>query len=488
MHTSYGLRAFALYFIILGALLWFTLDNAVERLNDSMRQSAESVMVDMVNLLAELLERDLSEQQPELQPQTLANLFTELNSRELEAHIYNVLKTEIDSSVVVTDAQGKVIYDSTHTHVGADFSKWNDIRLTLEGKYGARTSYISREHTEDDDPKAMYVAAPVKLGEHIVGVVSLAKPIASLETHLVAESKQLQRYAFLLLLFALAIGYLLSLWFTYALKKIAAYANAMASAEQASMPRFIDRRLAELTHSISNMREQLDGKKYVEEYIHALTHELKTPITSIGATIELLQEPMADADRRRFLNNLGTSNRRMARLVDRLLSLARLEGRTQLVEHAEFDLQPALEKLLGERQTVADLNQVQFSLDLPQPCICHGDPVLLAQAIGNLLDNALRFCDARSTIHIQAHNSADYWSVFIRNQGPQIPDFALPKVFDRFFSLPADNPSRTAHTAETKSTGLGLSFVREIMKLHRGQVLIRNTSNGVEAKIQWPAH
>lgn len=486
MRISYGLRAFGLYFIILGSLVWFTLDNAVERLNDSMRQSAESVMVDVANLLAESIEQSQSSQN-KLATEQLAKLFNGLRQRELNARIYSVTKTEVDSSILVTDEKGIVVFDSTGTHTGEDFSRWNDIKLTLQGAYGARTSFVDQDRTEPDDPKAMYIAAPIydSTGsgqKTLIGAVSVAKPIATLETHLVAESKQLQNYAFLLLLLALAIGYLLSLWFTYALRKISEYANAMAAGKKADQPVFLDSRLAALSNAVTNLRTQIDGKDYVENYIHSLTHELKTPLTSIGATVELMQEPMSEADQLKFLTNLQNSNQRMARLVDRMLSLAQLEGLTELVNSEMFDLMPSLQRLVAERDALAQQKQVDIKLPSAEAFYCRGDTVLLSQSVGNLLDNALRFCDVGSQIMISLINDEKYYQVVIRNQGEKVPDYALSKLFDRFFSL----PSGQDNAEKTKSTGLGLSFVKEIMKLHKGDVSIRNFNNGVIAQLRWP--
>ncbi len=481
MRISYGLRAFAIYFLILGTLVWFTLDNAVERLNDSMRQSAESVMVDMANLLAEIIEQDLPTS-TELPTKTLAALFNELAQRDLQAKIYNVVKTQVDSSVIVTDAAGIVLFDSTGTHTGADFSRWNDVKLTLEGSYGARTSYINQDRTEPDDPKAMYIAAPIKQQGKIVGSVSLAKPIESLETHLVAESKQLQRYAFLLLLAALAIGYVLSLWFTYALNRISSYANAMAAGKQAEQPQFLDSRLAALSNSVTNLRNQVDGKQYVEEYVHSLTHELKTPLTSIGATVELLEEPMSEKDRARFYDNLKSSNRRMAKLVERMLSLAQLEGRTELSAVEEFDLVATINRLIDERKALAEQRDIKIKSVLTKDALIKGDQILLGQAIANLLDNALRFANANSVILVELFTNTQEHKIAISNAGEPIPEYALDKVFDRFFSL----PSKHGPTSNTKSTGLGLSFVREIMKLHEGSVRLSNTKVGVIAVLEWP--
>ena len=143
MKLGYSVRAFFVYFVVLGTILWFVLENANERLNDGMRQAAESVIVDTTNLLATLLEGEigrLEQTDVALATQALDGLFTQARKRRLEAQIYQVTKTGIDYQVYVTDQRGIVVYDSEHRSLGQNFSEWRDVKLTLSGEYGARTS------------------------------------------------------------------------------------------------------------------------------------------------------------------------------------------------------------------------------------------------------------------------------------------------------------------------------------------------------------
>ena len=480
MKISYSLRAFGIYFLILGSLIWFTLGNAIERLNDGMRQSAESVLVDIAQLLATFVEDEAIEK-GQLTTTQLKRIFEELEQRRFSAQIYQVTKTEVDSEVYVTDAKGVIIYDSTGQHVGEDYSEWRDVHLTLDGRYGARTSFRNRLQTEPDDPKVMVVAAPITYQGNTIGVLSVLKPIDTLEDHLLTETQQLENYAFVLLGLALVLGYLLSLWFTYSLNKLAKYANNMAEGKKVKPPMMRDVRLAKLSESISYMRSQLDGKEYVENYIHSLTHELKTPITSIRGAVELMTEDMPKEDRQRFLGNISTSNQRMSRLVDRMLSLAKLEGTSVLLNSEEFDLIPAIKRLIQERSPTIDSRQLKINSPRQAQFNCHGDRVLISQAIANLLDNAIRFCSGDGHIDISIELIDGHTQISLFNQGNLIPDFALEKLYDRFFSLPPSNDQQSV----SKSTGLGLSFVKEIMKLHKGSVEIKNIDNGVLATLYW---
>ncbi|MCP4007979.1 MAG: two-component system sensor histidine kinase CreC, partial [Proteobacteria bacterium] len=242
------------------------------------------------------------------------------------AQIYSVHKDRIDTEVYITDRNGTVVYDSSGEHTGEDFSGWRDVRLTLEGEYGARTSFRYEDQIEDEDPKIMVIAAPIYFQEEIVGVVSVVKPVRILEAFLLNQSYQLKKYAVGLLALAMLLGYLVSYSFTRAIEKLERYADEMAGGKLVASPDFMDKRFINLAQAISRLRRQLDGKQYVEDYVHSLTHELKTPITSVHAAAELLQEDLPAEQRQQFINNIQNANQRMSRLVERMLELAKLEG------------------------------------------------------------------------------------------------------------------------------------------------------------------
>ena len=477
MKISFSLRAFIVYFIILASLSWFILDRAIERLNVAMRQSAESVLVDTANLLATSLEHAFNDQV--LDTRKIERLFSDAYKRKPKAQIYRNLKETVDIEVYVTDGKGIVVYDSSGEHGGEDYSQWRDVRLTLEGTYGARTSFRDQQKTEDNDEKIMVIAAPILLHQDIVGVVSVVKPINTLEVILLDESKQLKQYAIGLLALAMLLGYIVSHGFTAATVKLANYANDMAAGKKVQRPRFLDKRFARLSEAISRMRQQLDGKEYVEKYIHSLTHELKTRITAIRGATELMQEEMPAEERKKFLLNIQTSNQRMSQLVERMLSLARLEGMPQVTSNDEFDLVHALQQIVNEREAIVNESQMRVKLPATGRLLVTGDPLLIQQAISNLLDNALEHCAPGGEIRLSCTETSQGYQVEIFNTGEALDDFVLSRAFDRFFSMPRKGVG-------SKSTGLGLSFVREIMNLHQGRAAIENVTDGVITTLWWP--
>lgn len=109
-----------------------------------------------------------------------------------------------------------------------------------------------------------------------------------------------------------------------------------------------------------------------------------------------------------------------------------------------------------------------------------GDAYLLRQALANLLDNAIAFAPAGSTIELGARIADGHLELTVRDRGPGIPDYALARVFDRFYSLPRPSSGR-------KSSGLGLPFVREVARLHGGTAQLTNRDGGgAEATLRLP--
>jgi two-component system sensor histidine kinase CreC len=211
----------------------------------------------------------------------------------------------------------------------------------------------------------------------------------------------------------------------------------------------------------------------VEQYVHTLTHELKSPLTAITASAELLQDELPPEDQRRFAQNIGQQTERLLQLVERLLLLARLEKRHDEFEKQTIDLVELVDTAIEQRQSVLTNKQIQIDNQLPSHLSIQAEPFWLAHAVGNVLDNAIDFSLPDHTITLRLLEQSPKITLCIRNVGAQIPDYALPQVFDRYYSLPRPATGR-------KSTGIGLTLVKEVMERHQGRAQIENTSDGVQ--------
>ena len=122
-----------------------------------------------------------------------------------------------------------------------------------------------------------------------------------------------------------------------------------------------------------------------------------------------------------------------------------------------------------------------MTVDIDVSCSVEGERFLLQQAISNLLDNAIEFSPPGAVIEISASREQEGWSLGIRDYGPGVPEYARERLFERFYSTPRPDSGR-------KSTGLGLSLVREVALLHGGDIVVENhPGGGTLARLILPA-
>ena len=479
MKIGFSFRLLLAYFLIIGGLAWFIVHKAFDILDTSVSQAAEGIMVDSANLVAELVSQDIEDGKINLE--RVRFLIPAYLERNVNAQIYTVLKQKPDMQLYITDDRGTVLFDSAGRIGGEDYSEWRDVWLTLQGLYGARSSPTDPDQalatTED---KTMYVAAPIIDDGKIIGVVSLYTEVKNLDPFVLLATSQITTYAFIVLAISLLFGWIITWLLSRSIHKLVTYANELAAGKKITAPKLREHEFSQLANAMDHMREELENKEYVENYIHTMAHELKSPLTSIRGATELLQEDLAPERRKKFLGNIAESTERMTQLVERLLALASVEKRRKLENVEAFQVKPAVEKLISTCQQKINNKQIQVEIEISDALVFSGEKLLIEQAVSNLLENSIDFTGQGGVINIKAQQQNGKQEITISDNGLGIPDYAQEKIFDRFFSLPRpDNQKR--------STGLGLSFVLEVMSLHHGEVTLTNLANkGVAAKLVWP--
>jgi two-component system sensor histidine kinase CreC len=459
-----GLRILLGYFLIVGLAGWFLLNVFMAEVKPGVRATLEDTLVDTANLLAVMVADDVRAGAYDAAPM-LARM-RDYAGRGVSAQISGLPKNKLDYRIYITDAQGIVRFDSENKAVGKDYSRWNDVYLTLRGKYGARST---RDREDDENSTVMHVAAPIRDGERLIGVLTVAKPNASVQGFVERSQQHILRRGALLLALSLLIGLASTYWLARALRKLMHYVEEVQAGRKVALPVLGNTEIGTLGHALEAMRVKLEGKEYVETLMHTLTHELKSPIAAIQASAELLQEDMPPEQRRQFLSSILSQNARQRQLIDKLLALVRVEKQQRLDALERIDSGALLHEVARDFAAPLAARGLRLDLALPQDGapVLHGDALLLRQAIGNLLDNAIAFAPAGGVVALGARVLGDGVEIFVADGGPGIPDYAAGRVFERFYSLP--RPGGGA-----KSTGLGLPFVREVAALHGGSVSVAN--------------
>ena len=460
-----GIRLLFAFFLINGIAAFFVLRVFTAEIKPSVRQAMEDMLIDTANILAEMASDDLAA--GTLGVGRFGQHVRNYALRPVDASIWGFAKQSLDFRVYVTDTRGMVLFDSENRSVGQDFSAWNDVARTLRGQYGARAS---REVSEDASTGVMYVAAPVMAGGKIAGVLTVAKPTRTVQRFIDrAERKVLTSGVWLLGLSA-AVGVLVTLWTVWNIRKLRHYALSVQLGQPMAVPQ-VPGELGELARAMDHMRLRLEGRDYVENYVRALTHELKSPMAAIRGAGELMQDDLPAADRQAFATQVVQQTERVQRLIDRLLELSKLEQRPAVGQHTPVSLMNCAQTAAAHCSARASQRGMLVQISGHGS---HGayDADLVTLAITNLLDNALDFSADGGLVQVRISGSR----VTVEDNGPGVPDYALPRLGERFFTTARPDGARTG-------SGLGLAIVRQVMALHGGMLVVGNTGHGLRAEL-----
>lgn len=471
---SISLRLLLGYFLIVGLAAWFVLNTFSEEVKPGVRQTMEETLVDSAYLLAEIAAVDM--QDNKAQYQHLTQAFAQYQDTNPKASIWGFKKNQLSLQLYITDSQGIVVYDSNHQDVGKDYSQWNNIYRTLRGQYGARSS---RTNPNDERSSVMHVSAPIKVNGQLVGVLTLAKPTLSVQPFIDKSQHRITRGGWWLMGGALLIGLMFTWWLNRAIDQLREYAKHVNLDNKTPLPKLGSSELQELGHALNEMRERLDGREYIEAYVHHLIHEMKSPLTAISGAAELLEGNPSVQAKTQFTQSIKAQSTRLKSMLDKLLALAKLEHKRQLTQLENISVSTLIQAVLADCQLKLAEHHITTANHCDDSLFVQGEHFLLHQALFNLLDNAIDFSPAHSQIQLNAAIKQGMVEISIQDAGVGIPDFAMPRLFERFYSLQRPNGD--------KSTGLGLAFVKEVAELHQGQIILKNQSpTGVRATLILP--
>jgi two-component system phosphate regulon sensor histidine kinase PhoR len=203
------------------------------------------------------------------------------------------------------------------------------------------------------------------------------------------------------------------------------------------------------------------------DFVANVSHELRTPVQLVKGFAEtLLGGALEDPDKaRRFSEIIGRNAARMERLIDDLLSLAKLEQQErESLETKSESLRELVLEAIASVEYAAMGKNLKLELDCPEDIRVEVNGGLIVQAVFNLLDNAVKYSPAESQVRIRARRIDSRLRIEVRDQGPGIPAAQLPRLFERFYRVDK------ARSREQGGTGLGLAIVRHIAEVHGGSV------------------
>ena len=474
-----GTKLFLLYFIISSTLLWvFAHRTALE--------SAKSVMVEVSSLMSRVAAQNNKDGEIDLE--TFESLIVSYLRSQKNTIDKNSNQKLENLAIYVTNKDGLLVLDSRGLILGKDMSNHNEVGSALSGAKDITRVVVetisgpkkARGVVVEYFYKSRFLNASNPIygnnGE-ILGAVVVVAPLMDL-----LDENYLLQFIFYIFLISLIFGALGSYRISRNIRRIQKYTSSLFSGEDVAMPD-LNNQFNKLAKTIENARSEVELKDDVEQYIDTLAHELRTPITGIQLTAENLLVPMSDKQRKRFIENILDSNKHMDLLVNRLLDLSRIERREALKGIESINILKVVNSVLkapSRTKNIAD-KDLNIILEINRKSFLSAEKILLEQAIGNIMNNALDFSPKSGTITIKASETNTSISIIVLDDGPGIPPHVLSKLFTRFFSVSRPDTG-------VRGNGLGLRFVRKIMKLHGGEVTLQNRfiQHGAEAKLRFP--
>jgi PAS domain S-box-containing protein len=225
-----------------------------------------------------------------------------------------------------------------------------------------------------------------------------------------------------------------------------------------------------LVAALSDVTEQHELQEMKTDVMTLVTHELRTPLTAIQGMSEVLAQFEVNEERRREMHlAINDEAKRLARMISEYLDIARLESGARPLRLVPVRISALIERALLLLDPLAAQREIRIVRRLaPNLPALLGDADLIAQALTNLIANAIKYSPVKTEIIVEARATSDALLIEVADHGYGIPAEVLPRIFEKFYRVPR------VEDADAPGTGLGLTLVREIVELHGGRVTVES--------------
>ena len=333
-----------------------------------------------------------------------------------------------------------------------------------------------RLRSEEGEAPTFTVGVPFMMDDTVTGAVFIRTKAQRIESGL---SDILGRTALLAGAVALLSGIAVFLFVRRRMKPLRQLETAAAAIAEGDFSVQVDekkgdRELRELSGAFNTMTRKLQGvEEGRREFVANVSHELRSPITSIRGFAEgMADDVIPEEDRPKYLRLVADESKRLSALIDELLALSRLERDDVKPDMTTFDVNEMLRRAVIRRMNDLEKKKIDVSCEFEEDsCMVRADSDRIEQVVINLLDNAIKFTPEGGKISLESAAGNGVAEITVRDSGCGIAPEDREKIFDRFFTVDR------AHTAG-KGTGLGLSICKRIMEMHGQSIQLLDSDEG----------
>ena len=401
----------------------------------------------------------------------------QLTSREFLLNL-DVASQVTDADVVICDSQGFIVLCSDALtgceHQGL---RLNQEYLQKVIQYGGETASGMIQGLYAD--QRFMASAPIVSNSKTSGIVIVSTPIKTTTVILDRISNIFLTAAVIVVLIAVLAVSAFARRESRPLRDMAKVANAFAHGNLEARVRLEEdysEEMEELALAFNNMATSLQKSEYQrQEFVANVSHELKTPMTTISGYVDgILDGTIPDHRRNYYLQIVSDETKRLSRLVRSMLDISQLQKEEGIPEEKKmhFDLEETLGGVLITFEKKINDKRLEVDVDMPEhPVFTFANRDYVTQVIYNLIDNAVKFCPEGKTLGLRIKEGGNKAYISISNEGDTIPAEELPLVFDRFHKL---DKSRSQNR---DGWGLGLYIVKTIVCSH-GENISVTSRNG----------
>jgi signal transduction histidine kinase len=323
-------------------------------------------------------------------------------------------------------------------------------------------------------------ARPVFYGNHAVGwVIVYSAPLADVTRTVSTVRHEILVAGGIALLLALVGGYVVARALAHRVRRLEIAARQVAAGDYShTIPVDSADELGRLAVAFNEMQQQLlQLERARKRFIATASHELRTPVFSLGGFVELLEDEELDAEtRRRFLGQVRDQVQRLGKLSVDLLDLSRLEAGSLELRPEEVDLGELTRSVSGEFEPTLAQHDARLELRLPARIEAQCDPVRVAQIVRILIDNALTHTPPGTQIVVTAGREDGRLRLAVRDDGDGIDPPALQRIFEPFYT--AD---------DAQGSGLGLAIASELADRMAGRLSVQSAAGATTFTLEIPA-
>ena len=410
----------------------------------------------------------------------VSNYLQDNSSEVINAEI-DMLANLYDGRVIVINDELKVVKDTYNISQGKTIISEEVVNCLKTGSKGAVSKYdsangyievvtpiIETEVIQEED-----VSVSGRPGEVVRGVILTSAATDTIDTTLEILSRRAQSIEVIIVLFILMFAAIVSYTLLKPFGRITAAINDVKAGytdEPITGPNFLEtEQIINAFNALLRRMKALDDSR--QEFVSNVSHELKTPITSMKVLADslLAQDDVPNEVYREFMADIGAEIDREDKIINDLLALVKMDKKASGLTITSVDVVSLTEVVLKRLRPIARKHNIELTLESKRAITAEIDEVKMSLAIMNLVENAIKYNRDEGWVKVELDADHQFFYVKVMDSGYGIPAESLDHIYERFYRV---DKSRSR---EIGGTGLGLAIVRNAILMHRGTIDVEST-------------